>query len=124
MDQFKEHELEDVVAIKSKIFIQGCNRRDMLTFVANTIKAKHACEGIRKDFVVSRSFPIAKIYDPTFIEPESFSLISCYLQVAQKPNHDEICKEKLKRLVDCLDGNMKKDFPSQCVQSLESYMLS
>jgi len=95
---------------------------DLMIF---SIKGKQRCEEQRKKFVLSRSLPIQKMYDPSTIQPEAESFLNCYTEMVQ--NSRKNCESNYKKVYECLSKNddieFKMDrFPKDCVAPMEDFM--
>jgi hypothetical protein len=88
----------------------------------HSIKGKYVCESQRKNFVISRSLPSEKIYQPHYVEPHAKEFIDCY---ANMLNHTKSqCKSQFNKIYECLLTNHGKnyDFPEKCVSDMEDFI--
>jgi hypothetical protein len=88
----------------------------------HSIKGKYVCETQRKNFVISRSLPSEKIYQPHYVEPHAKEFIDCY---ANMINHTKLnCQSKFKNIYECMFSNHGKnyDFPVKCVSAMEDFI--
>jgi hypothetical protein len=90
--------------------------------MVNSIKGKYKCEKFRKDFVLARSLPLEKVYDPTHVAPLAKNFIDCYANVVSEGKSK--CSEKYTKVYECLLKNHGKgnDFPVKCVADMEDYI--
>lgn len=102
--------------------IGSLDRDAIYSLLANSIKGRHKCEEARKVFVVSRTFPVAKIYDPTFIESQTRNFIDCYHGVVADSQGK--CKSSFEDLKFCVHRGLPTNgiFPPRCVDLMEKYI--
>lgn len=96
-------------------------RSDIIHLLAHSIKSKSVCENQRIQFVTARTFPVGKFQDPTFVSSQTNNYIDCYrrvVEISQLPH----CYNEFSSVEKCLDKNFKKNFPSECVRDMESYI--
>lgn len=88
----------------------------------HSIKGKYVCEEQRKKFVISRSLPIEKIYQPYYVEPHAKDFMDCYSDMLKVTK--ESCQDQYKNVYECLAKNHGKnyDFPVKCVSAMENFI--
>ena len=88
----------------------------------HSIKGKYVCEDLRKKFVISRSLPTDKIYQPYYVEPYAKEFLDCYANMLKVTK--ENCQDKYKNIYECLAKNHGKnyDFPVKCVSPMEDFI--
>jgi hypothetical protein len=88
----------------------------------HSIKGKYQCEVQRKSFVIARSLPSEKIYQPQYAEPQAKDFLDCYSDMVK--NTKVNCQDKYKKIFECLASNHGKnyDFPVKCVSPMEDFI--
>lgn len=88
----------------------------------HSIKGKHLCEEERKKFVINRSMPVEKIYNPVYVEPYAKDFINCYSEMVAMTNKE--CQNEYKNIFECLIVNHggSKSFPIKCVKDMEIFI--
>jgi hypothetical protein len=117
MDASIAHEINILDQNKNKI--DSSNVYDMMI---HSIKGKYVCEETRKKFVISRSLPLDKIYQPQYAEPFARDFLNCYADMIKVTK--ESCQDKYKNIFECLVKNHGKnyDFPVKCVSAMEDFI--
>jgi hypothetical protein len=92
---------------------------DLMIF---SIKGKYNCEEQRKQFVLNRTLPIQKMYDPSFIKPQAQAFLDCYADMVKTSKTK--CPTQYQKVFECLKGNhLKSDnFPTECVPQMEDFL--
>ncbi len=88
----------------------------------HSIKGKYFCEEKRKKFVIFRTMPNEKIYQPNYAEQNAKEFLDCYSNMLKVTKAS--CQNEYKKVYECLSTNHGKnyDFPVKCVDSMERFI--
>jgi hypothetical protein len=117
----------DSTLIQNEIKLLEANRLKIdsglvYDLLISSVKARYACEEQRKKFVISRSIPHEKIYNPKYVEPYAKDFLDCYANLRKVTK--ETCQNQYKNVYECLVKNHGNnyDFPVKCVAAMEDYI--
>ena len=97
-----ENDFTEKIADFNKIILDKSNLNDkIIDLTINIFLAKAKCENYRKEFVISRSFPVSKIYDPTFVEDKAQKFINCFSEQILNLRSSQKCIQQIENLKEC-----------------------
>lgn len=114
-------------ALLSEIKLLESNRNKIenttvYDLLIHSIKGKYVCEEKRKNFVISRSIPNDKIYQPYYVEPKAKEFLDCYAGMIQTTK--DKCHKQYETVFQRISKNSNKseNFPIKCVPDMEDFI--
>ena len=121
--------MEANIVNEIKLLEENKNKIDsgpVIDLIIHSVKGKYICEEKRKNFVLSRTAPLEKIFDPSFVKTNAKEFLDCYADINKRTKGE--CQEQYKKVFECLTKDNKKlekisQFPVKCVASMEDFIL-